>query len=448
MPIAAAVALLAYFYLTVQVSLRSYFTGDALMNLYSYWMLEPHQWVASAKVLFLDRYRPAAALVYLPVYRLFGFDPVALNITLALIQAANVLLYFRLCLRWVSPATAFLTTGAFAYHAAMAELRFSGGTVYDTLVVFFTLTGATLFTSLLDGRRNWLLGLAFVLNTWAGISAKEHFAAFPAILAAILLFERRWPKGAPMAAIAFAGLAILAAAGWRWSHDDVLLRMSTYRPRWDPKLLLSNLEQYVILSYGVSNRIARVFAGLSILSAAWFLAGREWRVFAGVSLWTAASIAPLLVIDMRGGFVLYLAWAGVALWLSLGLEFLRHHQRIASVLAVFLLWKWYGANSRRESVFTAAYLRDHAVNRNFASASPTLPKHSPDRPLLLVTQCWLADQWDPWFIARLAARSTDIHMDRTRDRAKPPRPLSIYTAVLVFDGRTLSADRLDSPACP
>lgn len=448
MPIAAAVALLAYFYLTVQVSLGSYFTGDALMNLYSYWMLESHQWVDSAKVLFLDRYRPAAALVYLPVYRVFGFDPIALNITLALIQAASVLLYFRLCLRWAGPATAFLTAGAFAYHAAMAELRFSGGTVYDTLMVFFTLTGATLFTLWLDGRRSWLLWFAFVLNTWAGISAKEHFAVFPAILTAILLFERRWPKGTPMAALAFAVLAILSAAWWRWSHDDALLRMSTYRPRWDPNLVSANFERYLIFSYGVSDRIARLFAALSALSVAWCLARREWRIFAGVLLWTAASIAPLLVIDVRGGFVLYLAWAGMALWLALGLEFFRHHQRIAAVLAAFLLWKWYGTNSRREPVFTAAYLRDHAVNRNFAAAVSKLPKHSPDRPLLLVTQCWLVDQWDPWFIARLAARSTEIHMDRTRDRANPPRPLAAYTEVLVFDGQSLSAGRLDSPACP
>lgn len=428
--------------------LRSYFTGDALMNLYSYWMLEPQQWTASAKSLFLDRYRPAAALVYLPVYRLFGFNPIALNITLALIQAANMLLFFRLCLRWVSPPAAFLAAGAFAYHASMAELRFSSGTAYDTLVVFFTLAGASLFTLWLDGRRTWLLWPLFVLNTWAGICAKEHFAAFPAILVAILLFERRMPRGASLAALAFATAAILAAAGWRWSHDDALLRMSTYRPRWDPKLFSGNFEQYVILTYVVSDRIARVMAALCAVSALWCLSRREWRIFAGILLWTAASIAPLLVIDMRGGFVLYLAWAGIALWLALGLEFFRRYPRIAAALAVFLLWKWHGINARREPQFTAAYLRDHNVNRNFAEATRNLPIHSPDNPLLLVTQCWLVDQWDPWFIARLANRSMDIHIDRTRDRSKPPRPLSDYTAVLVFDGRTVSRDRLDSPACP
>ena len=86
------------------------------MNLHGYWILEARDWSASATVALLDRYRPAGALVYLPVYRAFGFDPVALNVSIALLQALNVILFFRLSLRWVGTATAFRAAGIFAFH--------------------------------------------------------------------------------------------------------------------------------------------------------------------------------------------------------------------------------------------------------------------------------------------------------------------------------------------
>lgn len=435
---AAGCALFVYFVAIRWPSLGSYFTGDDLMNLYQYWALDRADWARSARVLFLDRYRPAGALLYLSSYWAVGFDPWPLHAALALLQAANVILWWRLCLRWVSLPAAFLSAGAFAYHAGMAELHWSAGTVYDTLVVFATLSGARLFLAIVWGGASAACWAGFLAVTWLGISSKEHFVAFPLILAALLVMEQRIPARAAVAALGLATASVVSAAAWRYLHDDFLLRLGPYVPRFDRALIWSNAADYWQWAALHSARRERWYLLFLAISLAWVIRARRPGLVAGLICWVAAAIAPLLVIAPRSGFVLYLAWPAAALLLALGFEWLRRWPRAATLAVLLLLAKWTAINRAREPAYVQACRRDQAVNRAFSRSVPCLPVHTPDKPVLLITSQWLADQWEPWFAARLVTGRMDTHMDRARTVAEAPRPIDQYTAVLVFDGTRLS----------
>jgi hypothetical protein len=428
--VGASCLLLAYYSWTVRHSLSGYFTGDDVMNLYGYWDISGADWLASAPKLFLDRYRPAGALFYLPIYRAFGLDPFPFHLAHSLLQALNVLLVFGLAIRWVGPATAILAAGVFAHHGGMGELRHNTGTIYDTLATLFALSGASLFLNG-RGRASWI---AFGVATWAGVLSKEHFAAFPAILAAVLMMEQRLPTRPQAIALGFATLAVLGAGAFRYWNDDEMLRLQLYRPSLDPSLIVGNIRSYWLWIQMASSGLGRAMAVATVVSLSWCWANRRWGM-AGAVLWTVTSVAPLLVIAPRSGYVLYLAWPALALWLSLGVEWLRSRPRAATLAVTILLWRWHAVSTTREPYFLEGCARGAAINRSFAAAVPSLPRHSPDRPLLLVTNCWAADQWEPWFIARLAAASRDIHMDRARSAQSAPRPLEDYSATLVFQCR-------------
>jgi hypothetical protein len=76
----AAFAIFIYFAWQISPGLSMHFAPDDIQNLYHYWTDGPAA-VLKAVVLFASPYyRPLGGLFYLPLYSLFGFEPLAWRI--------------------------------------------------------------------------------------------------------------------------------------------------------------------------------------------------------------------------------------------------------------------------------------------------------------------------------------------------------------------------------
>src|ERR1017187_6080925 len=132
--ILAALLLLAFFAVFHAGALRAYFRDDETMNLYGYWN-PPLGKVALAHLLFWSKFvRPLGALYYLPLYEIFGLNPVPFTIVRIAILLVNTAVFYCLAAwllrsRWMALLSAFPV----AYHAGMGYLAYAGSFIYDVL---------------------------------------------------------------------------------------------------------------------------------------------------------------------------------------------------------------------------------------------------------------------------------------------------------------------------
>jgi Dolichyl-phosphate-mannose-protein mannosyltransferase len=131
-PLLAALAIGGIFLAFAGDGIRAYFTPDDMMNLYVSWSAAP------AELLHNDR--PLGALAYRGLFALFGLNPLPYRIVCFVLLLANLGLLYRFCLRLSgSRETAAMACLLGAYHAHLADLYYSTGTIYDLLCCLFFL---------------------------------------------------------------------------------------------------------------------------------------------------------------------------------------------------------------------------------------------------------------------------------------------------------------------
>jgi hypothetical protein len=127
---AAFITVAAWFLYFAHGGFSAALSGDDLMNLHGY-LQKP------ASALLLDNlrfwstaYRPLGALFYVPLYAIFGVNPLPYRVVCMALLAVNLVLLYRFCHRLTaSPEIAFLATFLVSYHAWFVDLYYSAGTI-------------------------------------------------------------------------------------------------------------------------------------------------------------------------------------------------------------------------------------------------------------------------------------------------------------------------------
>ncbi len=137
------IGILAYLFLLSHHGLRTYFDSDDLMNLvqlHGYWHWPWWRNPLEALVIVTPTYRPMGDVFYRLLYWVFGFHSLPFRVACYALMVLNLGLFFRFALMLSRRRkAALLSTLVFSFHAALDNLYFSTGTVYDILCVCFTL---------------------------------------------------------------------------------------------------------------------------------------------------------------------------------------------------------------------------------------------------------------------------------------------------------------------
>lgn len=175
---AAALAILAVFVVFGGDGLRAYFTPDDMMNLYQAWSPPLSDLIRAD--------RPLAAFVYRGLFALFKLNPMPYRAVSMGLLVANLWLLYLFCVQLAgSREVAALACLLGAYHARLADLYYSTGTIYDLLCCFFLLL---LFVHYFGIRNrgvypDWRQNAVLLALYGCALGSKEMAVAAPALIA-------------------------------------------------------------------------------------------------------------------------------------------------------------------------------------------------------------------------------------------------------------------------
>ena len=368
--------------------LAAYFTPDDMMNLYGAWFLP-----------LAGQERPIGALVYRAIFAGFGLNPVPYRVCCFLLLAGNLVLLYAIAVRLsgsrVVGAIACLLA---AYHAHLADLYYSTGTIYD-LLCFAFYWGAALL---------WIRGRYWIaLALYAGaLLSKEMAVTLPLVLAVYELAYRRPAKLlrlAPMVVVT--AVFVLRAMAQNAGN-------ASYAPHvaWQP--LIENWRNYAFdLFYGVFEMTAaRVLLLWALLAAVVALLRTRDAVVSAVVVWVG--LLPVAFIAQRGFYVVYLTLPG---WYLLAARIIERATRRANPVLVF-------------AAVALVLIPLHAVRKekgrtwvaeSHASVSRILEPLrreglAPGARILFLADSYPKDDYLLTFIFRLRFRDNGILVDRER----------------------------------
>ena len=419
--------------------LRAYFTPDDMMNLYGAYFRR-----------LAESDRPAGALFYRALFTAFGLNPLPYRIACFAILSANLALLYLVCLKLsCSREVAALACLLGAYHAHLADLYYSTGTVFDLLCFLFYFGALALYIQVRERALPWRI-LVLVLYLCA-LGAKEMAVTLPIFLA---LYDLIYHPPAPRLASAFGWAArelrrlwpfALLTAAFLLYKTTGAARMTAnpdYLPSFSWQVLTANWRHYAYdLFYG-----AVQFAGLRIVLL--------WAVVLALaiaqrkrdSLFAACvillGILPVILIAERGFYAVYLTLPGwyllVARSLTAARQRLLPRAGAAAPAVLFLLvaaclvplhWRqkprgnaWV-AEAHESVRCTLQPLRRYAVPRGARILVLNDPYPADDNILLAMF--------------RITFRDEDIRVRRPKSPSAPP-PGEVYDRVFTYVNQRLT----------
>lgn len=392
-----------------------YFQGDDMHNLYGAWITPWWKLLLANLIPFTSVYRPLGALVYRTVFAAAGWNPLAYRVLVYALLLANIWLVYRVVqLVAGSAEIAFLSAFLFSYHHRLIDLYINNGAIYDVLCATFFLLALESYL-----RSRPVLFLIFYI---LALNSKEMAAALPLILLAWdWIHTRRYGTPALWIAAALTAIAFFtktstasAFAGIPDYAVHVSLRqfLSTTRPE------LANL----FLLRGSINTLETVLIFAAVWALALWLRSKP-MLFAAAFL----TLAPLPInfIAYRGFFVMYIPFAGWALFFAaLLIEardrfFSRERIGVFALLAYFL-WNVYSADPY------GSFERvdpEQGYLRSLHSALVRYPAPPKGGRILLLNDPFAPDSYNPLIAARLTYRDESLSLDRKP--ANPPYDLTI-----------------------
>jgi hypothetical protein len=432
---AAAATILGIFTVFAGDGLFAYFTPDDMMNLYDSWF---------RPLIETDRY--LGTLIYRSLFASFGLNPLPYRVVCMALLLVNLGLLYRFCERLSgSREIGALACLLGAYHAHLADLYYSTGTIYDLLCAALYL-GAFLIVAR-PGDPSWKRIAAFALLYATALNAKEMAITLPAVVLGYrLLYQRplnllREARILAPATLIGAAFLLYKIAGPRHMMDN-----SAYRPTFTWATYIDNWQHYTFdLFYG---RIAftplRIVAMWAILLAIAGLLRRRVLLFA--ILLVFVTMLPVAFIPQRGFFAIYLTLPGWYLFFAAVVTYARDaivlprpQLQIATFAAFALLLIPLHARQKpigRQWV-EGAQETVHSVAANLHDIAGPL-RHG--ARILFISDPYPKDEWMLTFIFRLYYRDIDMQIDRVRAMRTPPDE-STYDHLFSTDGHTLARVR-------
>ena len=425
---AAALLVCALFLGFAGDGIRAYFTPDDMMNLYGAWFRP-----------LLEADRPLGALVYRILFGRFGLDPLPYRVVSFVLLLANLGLLYLFC-RALSGSREVGALAALigAYHAHLADLYYSTGTIYDLLCFTFYFSAFTWYLAIRrrGGTPSWTQAGALSALYLCAFAAKEMAVTLPLFL---LLYELVYhpPRAGSVRAWVlrlgriFVPLGIVTGALVlrKLSGPGRMTDNPAYHPRISWDALMEGWRHYLYdLLYGAfpltNARVVLLWAAL-LLAA--LLVRRRSILFAWLIM--LLGLLPVNFITPRGFFVVYLALPGWYLYSAVLLAALRDalvrrgsvpwggleaapRQAAMFVLVLALLVP---LHHRRKPLGSAWVPEAHqwvrAVNEPLARRFPTFPHGA---TVLFLADPYPVEDWILTFIFRLHYRDDEIRVDRVK----------------------------------
>ena len=464
--IACLLLLAIYFAVLAADGLGAYFTpddGGNLVNMHEYWERSLGDMAGSALRVVTGAYRPLGGIYYLALYRLAGFHPLPFRAVCLSLMLANLFLAFAL-LRRLSGSLEAALLGALllAHHPALLWLFYSSGTIYEILCFLFYYLALLCYcrwrqegAAILSWGR---LALLLVLTACA-LDSKEMAMTLPATLWLFELtyFPPRWRS--------WRDVARFAARQGRGAWAAALLTALAIAAKLLTANPLSNDPRYHVHAFRSVIEAMRGYqaallyldlyrgevstAGLLLLwtaMATLALAFRSRPMKFGLCL-MIATLAPLSVIEPRGGYMLYLPLMGWALFW--GSFFAELCDRLAGVAApsglgvalrracfILAAAAIVGGHARLRAQRTPGIHREQAEARRMMGQLRELHPRLDGVSFLLLENDRLPRGWGLMFFTQLAYANPGIILERTSMMDRPPTPaeITLYDHVFVDDG--------------
>jgi hypothetical protein len=451
-----ALGIALYFVYFAHGALRAHFAVDDPMNLGIYWKRGLWANLADVVMLWRHSYRPMGAVFYLPIYDVFGMNPLPYRIAVMALLAANVFLSFDIARRLTkSLAAAALTAVLVCAHASMTTIYYNTSMIYDILAFFFT---ALMLWVYMRWRGNPVAGVGVVLAFLAAVNSKEIAVAGAAWLVAYeLLFYWPWgsdvlpsltrgvpqdsteprPSGRGVPVIVL--LIAIAFTAARALGPNSLSKEPGYQLQITAHRFLINARIYLNdLFY--TERSSRSIVIVWALTAIFCLIVRKRELWWA---WFAASTAMLPVIftvQPRNGGSLYLPLLAVALWMATAATILFMRWPVATwaaaALAALLMVPdtvhyW---NERADWL-----LRDQQLTWTVLTQIRDLPARPKPGSRVLIEKNPFRD-WDTWFMANLVWNDHTLDIKLLDHLDKPEDP-EHFQWVLTFEGDRLKVIR-------
>jgi hypothetical protein len=322
----AFAAIAAWFLYFTHGGLKASLSVDDLMNLHGYLQKSSTALVLDNLRFWSAAYRPLGALLYVPLYKMFGMEPLPYRIGCFAILGFNLFLLYRLCATLTnSREIAFLATFLASYHAWFVNLYYSAGTIYDLLCYSLYVSAFLLHTGIrARGGTPGLRALAGIGCLYVlALDAKEMAVTLPLML---LLYEvifqtarlrspRAWLTRDARVVWLTGAITLIYIAG-KLTGRGSLIENPAYALTISPGRFLDTFHLYLNpLFYQDhwfkdSNTVQLLIAMLAF--AAW----RRSRVLLFAWLWLMLTILPVSFIAHYAEFFEYLPAVGWALYFA------------------------------------------------------------------------------------------------------------------------------------
>jgi hypothetical protein len=325
------------------------FNYDDMMNLFKAWDAPRCSLVKDALLFWVNQTRPVGGLFYRTIYGISGFDPRPFRVACFILLIFNLVLAYRV-LRYVScPVAGWASLLIGCFHGPMWDIYASTGTVYDIICATFYSVALILYVQCRQvGRypgtaRSWAIA-AFTL---LAIDSKEMGVTIPAVLLIYeLLFHvpeatvlaKTWIRKCAIGLIPSACVSALFAIG-RLGFSGPLTGHAAYTPIWSYSQFLKTTTVYtrLLLCSAIHlDAFGAISFWICLLGIGMLLRSRP-MVF-GV-LFFLLTLLPMSFVELRPGYVLYIPFTGVALYV--GCFFERTYARLRG-LVMLRLRVWVG----------------------------------------------------------------------------------------------------------
>jgi hypothetical protein len=437
------VAIAGVFFAFAGDGLRAYFTPDDMMNLHQAWTPRLVELIHSD--------RPAGAVVYRVLFALFGLEPLPYRIVCLGLLLANLALLYRFCERLSgSREVAAVACLLGAYHAHLADLYYSTGTIYDLLCGFFFLLALGYYLGIRQGGGypGWRQNAVLVVLYVCALGSKEMAAALPALVA---LYEAVYHgRKTKLRRLTFLWAAVPLTAACIAVKTLGPGRMTTnpaYALDLSVHAFMASWRHYLgELFYGaVAFNSFKVVLLWALMLAFALAVRRKALLFAWCALLMGA--LPVVFVAQRGLFAMYAAlpawylYAGELLvWVRDALA--RRLPRWAAALEVrpgqlalfvVLLALVVPVHRREKPAGNGWVAESHRTVRSVIEQLPaSMP---PGARVLFLTDPYPKDEWMLTFIFRLYYRDASLRVDRAKvwpELAREPER-SQYNRIFVLD---------------
>lgn len=424
---------LAWYLFFTWRSIGLYFDPDDMMNLYLVWSKPLGQLLRANLFFWSDFYRPLGGLFYRTLFALAGFHPLPFRVVCLSVGALNIGLCFWFA-RLISGSerAAALAILLFAFHPRLLEVWYRTGVVYDLLCFTFFYTAVCLYIA---ARRKGVLPgpartAAIVISFICALNCKEMAVAVPVILLGYeLLFEQGNRKRFRLPIVL--GLMNLPYMVGKTHGSSLLANNPFYRPEYSWDRFGHSWALY--LNYILVRETIVPWSAMLILVLLLAIAA-DLRSRPLLMAWVVifAGTLPVSFIPYRGGFVLYIAWAGWVLYAGVALQILqdfavrkwpRYRTELALVAFLVVAWRFGKLNLHEQRTDPRHWLYDppakvHEMASQMRNLAPFFP---PAARLLFLEDGFTNEEWTPYFIMKLAWQDDTMTIDRIKmmDRKKP-----------------------------